>query len=565
MARSLKTRTALGVGVLFLCLLAISVVSYVFVNRLSGKTEALLTANYQSILHCDRMMHALEDVSRGGAALQTFEASLRAQEKNITEPGEGAATARARAAFETLKNSPADTAARRALITALAGISRLNERALDAKNTAALRMAEAARTWVALIGAVTLLLCFSLAVNFPGYIARPVGELAAGIREIASKNYSARIHLDAAAREFVEVADAFNNMAERLYAFENSNLAKLRFEKQRVETVINQLEDAVLGVDAAGRILFINRAAEDLFYLRAAEVVGRAAPDVAKHNDLLRTVLRKGEAGRAVKIVVDGKEQYFIASVRAVAHEGTPLGEVYTLKNVTEFKELDLSKTALLSTISHELKTPIASIKLGLKLLQTGTEGALTGGQQELAAAIGEDADRLLKITGELLNLTQIETGHVLFNPLAVAPARLVRTAADAVTAIAREKNVTLAIHAPDDLPLVTADEEKTGWVLINFLTNAVRHSPPGSAVQVAASRAEKAVRFSVTDAGPGIPPTERARVFQKYFQSAGSGPSGSGLGLAICKEFIEAQGGRVGVESEGASGATFWAEMPVG
>ncbi len=559
MARSLKSRTATGIGVLFLCLVAISVVSFVFVNLLSDKTEALLTANYKSIRYCNEMLHALPDVPKNAAATKAFSNALRAQESNITEPGEASATRRLRSLFDALLRSAADSGLRRAINEELYRIGQVNSRALQSKNRTALQTAQNAKLWISLISGVVLLVCLSLVVNLPEYIARPVRELTAGIREIGAKNYNARIHLDRPAREFAELADAFNGMAERLYSFENSNLARLRFEKQRVETIINQMDDAVVGVDAEARILFINGMAEGLFHLRAAEVVGKHAPDVAQHNDLLRAVLGRPGIGKPLKIVVDGKEGYFIVTVREVTHDGSPLGEVFTLKNITEFKELDLSKTALLSTISHELKTPIASIKLGLKLLGSEAEGRLNDGQQQLAAAIGEDADRLLKITSELLNLTQIETGHLLFNTRSVAPAQLVAVAVEAVAALAKEREVQLSAEPPDGLPLIMADAEKTSWVLVNFLTNAIRYTPAGTAVVVRVAEAGKAVRFSVHDGGPGVPAGQQGALFRKYFQGA----SGTGLGLSICKEFIEAQGGTIGVAHSADPGAEFWFEMP--
>ena len=208
------------------------------------------------------------------------------------------------------------------------------------------------------------------------------------------------------------MVDAFNAMAKQLDQYEISNLAKILFEKKRIETIVNQMDDAVFGLDANGKILFINGAAEMLFHLRADEIVGKYAPDIALYNDLLRTILQKNNTA-PLKIIADNKEHFFSADTRLVEKEGEPLSEVFTLRDITSFKELDISNTNLLATISHELKTPISSIKMSAKLLNDERVGSLNGEQQELMQSINSDTERLLRLTGELLNVTQLETGNI--------------------------------------------------------------------------------------------------------------------------------------------------------
>ncbi len=229
------------------------------------------------------------------------------------------------------------------------------------------------------------------------------------------------------------------------------------------------------------------------------------------------------------------------------------------LRNITPFKELDFAKTNFIATVSHELKTPIASVKMSLQLLKNKSTGPVNEEQQQLIDSIEEDSNRLLKITGELLNMTQVETGNIQMNIQESKPEDIVHYAVEAVAFHAEQKNITLELHIEPNLQPVKADPEKTSWVMINFLTNAIRYSRERGRIIVTLKRQDGKVLFSVQDNGKGIDARYTGKIFDRYFQVPGSSRSGTGLGLAISKEFIEAQGGIVGVESEIGTGSRFY------
>ncbi|MGC4058115.1 MAG: histidine kinase dimerization/phospho-acceptor domain-containing protein [Chitinophagaceae bacterium] len=422
-------------------------------------------------------------------------------------------------------------------------INQLNQHALEYKNAQAMQVASSAKLWVSIITAVLILISFTLAVNFPDYIAGPVRLLTEGITEIAQKNYSKRIYLDNK-DEFGEMAAAFNTMAEKLYDYENSSINQVLFEKQRVETIINQMNDGVIGLDAKGRILFINVTAQHLLHLTAQESKGRYAPDLALKNDLLRMILQNEPGVEPLKIIVEGKEHYFSIDNRSVHTDDQSIGEVFILRNITSFKELDISKTNLLATISHELKTPIASIKMSLKLLKDQRTGLLNTEQQEMVMNVQEDAERLLQLTGELLHMTQIETGHMQLRLQEVQAASVTEQALKVLRTQAEARDVALLVSIAPGIPAVNADADKASWVLINILGNAIKYSKASGVVQLTVNCQDNAVWFSVQDSGPGIEDQYTGKVFERYFKVPGSGFAGTGLGLAISKELIEAQGG---------------------
>jgi NtrC-family two-component system sensor histidine kinase KinB len=203
---------------------------------------------------------------------------------------------------------------------------------------------------------------------------------------------------------------------------------------------------------------------------------------------------------------------------------------------------------------------------MSLKLLDDDRIGQMNPEQKELVGHISEDCSRLLKITSELLNLAQVETGNLQLNFVKANPLEIVNYALNAVRFQAEQKKIELELIHPPKLADVHADVEKTAWVLINFLSNALRYSAEKSKVQISLAEKKQGIEFSVRDYGKGIDEQYQKRLFDRYFQvpTDGNNKSGSGLGLAISKDFIEAENGRIWVESEIGEGSRFCFILPV-
>src|SRR5262245_61823747 len=232
----------------------------------------------------------------------------------------------------------------------------------------------------------------------------------ADIQKISRKNYKYRIHLKNK-DEFGQMADSFNTMAERLEYFESSNLNRLMFEKGRAEAVINSLRDASIGIDKNSVVLFANNQALELLGVESKEIVGRPASEIAQRNDLFRFLLNE-KGNIPFKIVVDRKENYFTKETIEIKQEDAK-STVIVVKNVTSFKELDVAKTNFIATVSHELKTPLASSDFSLKLLEDHRHGKLTKDQKDLVHQLKQDNQRMLRILSELLNMSQVEAGKI--------------------------------------------------------------------------------------------------------------------------------------------------------
>ncbi|MES3016627.1 MAG: ATP-binding protein [Bacteroidota bacterium] len=579
----IKTKLRLGFGFLFIVVLFFGAVSLFYMNRISKSSEVVLKDNYETIKLTGEMRRLLDEAQfpLSPASITRFEKNLIAEEGNITEPGEKAEVEKLREAFEKLSASNTTAGAfQGSLVEArvhLRQIDQLNMQAIRRKNSAAQQSVKNATVYIGLAAALSFMVLFSFIVNFPGFVADPLAELLSGIREISQKNYRQRLEFKSN-NEFTELADAFNEMAKQLNEWDSSNIAKLKSEKLRIEAIIGEMSDAIIGVNEQNQILFINDVAQQILNLEGRVVVGKNAEELAQKNDLLRSIL-KNRTDEQMKIFADGKESYFQLDSREInvpnieKNEDSPMlravrpaGKVYVLRNITQFKELDTAKTNFIATVSHELKTPISSIKMSLKLLSDDRVGKMNTEQLQLVQHIREDSDRLLKITSELLNLSRVETGNLQlqFNP--TDPSMIANYAIDAIKLQAEQKGVKLELFSRDTLPQVMADSEKTAWVLINFLSNALRYSPEKSRIVIQLAERESMVEFSVRDFGKGIDKQYQQRLFERYFQvpTDGTNKSGSGLGLAISKDFIEAEGGKIWVESEIGEGSRFCFSLPM-
>ncbi|PSR53798.1 PAS domain-containing sensor histidine kinase [Adhaeribacter arboris] len=584
---NIKTKLSLGLSFLFAVILLLAGLGAYYANRLAAESKEVLKDNYESLEYGKNMLQASEvfllaDTSAYPLAIKTFETNLQRQLNNLTEVGEQEITLSVNENFDALKKElvpKKDQGTVNSLIAAIRQdvfqLTDINMQAIVRKNNVAQKTADRVIMYLVIIGTFSILVTLTFIINFPGYIANPIRELSESIKQIANRNYEQRLHF-AANDEFGELADAFNQMARKLDEYEHSNLARIMFEKRRIETIINNMSDAIIGLDEKNTILFSNNEATLLLGLTDADLVGKYAPDVALHNDLLRHLLSEN-GQEPLKIFDDGKESYFAKDVIGIKSPTTAtetekvIGQVIILKNITQFRELDLAKTNFIATISHELKTPISSIKMSLKLLRDERVGSVNPEQQKLLEHITEDSDRLLRITGELLNLAQVETGNIQLHCRQTLPKEIIQYAVQAIRFQAEQKQVKLETNIPNELPPVNSDLEKTAWVLVNFLSNAIRYSPEQASIIISAgyvtSASNRFVRFSVQDFGRGIDARYKDRIFDKFFQvpDADSIKGGTGLGLAISKEFITAQGGAIWVESELGEGSVFSFSLPVG
>ncbi|GAB4027349.1 HAMP domain-containing sensor histidine kinase [Spirosoma gilvum] len=598
---SIRSKIAAALVFMFAIVLAIWGLSAFYLNELANDSQAILKDNYISLEYANNMQKALanltESANTAPDALVDFETNLKKQEANITEVGEREATTGVRREFNRLKVNSTDSPTVARIQHYLFILDELNRQAIVRKNETAKQTAKDALLWLSVVGTTCFLILFSFVINFPSYVANPLRELTRGLRQVTKRNFEERLHIQTN-DEFGELARTFNSMTEKLDEYEHSNLARVLFEKKRIDTLIRIMNEGIVGMDENKRILFANPVACRLLAVNEDQLIGQYAPDVAASNDLMRTLIQdimvdtppKNEQNGFLKIYDSGldrsgldrkngsgKESYFKQRTHVV--EVTPTGEqqpqlagyVMVLENITSYKELDLAKTNFIATISHELKTPLSSSKMSLKLLEDSRIGSLNEEQKQLVGSIGDDVNRLLNLTGELLNMAQVESGQIQLNIQPVPPADIVRSAINALRVQADTNQVALQVELDPALPSVLADLDKASWVLINFLSNAIRYSPEESTIDISARQTNGVVEFRVRDHGSGIRPEHQERVFDRYFKASGIGskaghgaPGGTGLGLTISSEFIQSMHGQIGLDTSVTDGAAFFFQLPI-
>ena len=440
--------------------------------------------------------------------------------------------------------------------------------ATEPDSPAAMPALERALLWISVTGGICVLTGLVLLFWLPRSISKPILELKQGILEIANHNYEKRLDMKNS-EEFREVADSFNRMAERLTEYRASTLAAILSAKKFLEAIVNSINEPIIGLNTEREILFINNEALNVLNLKRENVIRRSAEELSLKNDLLRRLIRElvspGDKKEPLKIYADNKESYFkaayipINNTNADKDEPHKLGDVILLKNITEFKELDSAKTTFISTISHELKTPISAIMMSLQLLEDKRVGMLNEEQEQLSKSIKDSSQRLLEITGELLNMTQVEAGKLQMMPKITKPIELIEYAIKANQVQADKFNIQIEVEYPEEkIGKLFVDSEKIAWVLTNLLSNAIRYSRENGRVVIGAQQEGDQIELYVQDFGKGIDPRYHQSIFDRYFRVPGTKVQGSGLGLSISKDFVEAHGGTLTVESELGKGSRF-------
>ncbi len=598
-----RTTITLGFLAMLLLLMGISGYALYTVNGLGRSGRTTLQANVYSLELGGRMLRAL-DVPDGldqrdalaARAAAAFRRELTREAGNITEPGERElvdSLTQTLAVVDGYVSQTVGPGERPAYDVPFQQLRAQTQRMMT-MNTEALahRLAEAnaeaaeARNLLAGSATVAVLLALMLVLSVPAAAVAPLQLLQTAIRHAADRDFSQTIPIETN-DEFGAVARDFNELLSQLREYRTSTTAEILTERNRLAAVINTLDEGLLVVDQNRTILLANPVATGLLGLSGAHLIGRPAAEVAAEagtsGDLLRAVLRPldtpadvAAAAEALPLLTitppnGGEALHYrltahgIVSFNEVRDQLEFAGYILALHNVSDFKKLDQVKSNFLATVSHELKTPLASIGLSLKIL--ADERVSPDERQRVLSGMRQETQRLQKLVSELLDVARLESGNITLDFRAVSAVELIGFATAPVQQQLVQKRLTLTEDLPADLPALRADAEKASWVLLNLLVNAIRYSPEGGAVRLTAQPdGLGAVQFSVRDEGPGIAAEHHERIFQRFIQLPGKASyrGGSGLGLSIAREFITAQGGRLWVESELGAGSSFHFTLPV-
>jgi two-component system phosphate regulon sensor histidine kinase PhoR len=351
-------------------------------------------------------------------------------------------------------------------------------------------------------------------------------------------------------------------------------IARLEQDRQQLRAVLSGMAEGVIAIDARRRLLFANASADQLFGLDAT-AVGRLLPELIRSPQVQGAVEATLASAHPYlgEVVLASREVSLRVHARVLAVRGTPLpgspppGAVLVFHDVTELRRLERMRQDFVANVSHELKTPLASIKA---YAETLLDWALhdENVNTRFLRRIEEQADRLNQLILDLLSLARIESGQEVFEhkPLALAPVLASCIESHRGRAEARSLSLGLELGALDDETLITADEEAIRQILDNLIDNAIKYTPDGGSVEVTCRLDDEVVSVEVADTGIGIPRDDLPRVFERFYRvdkARSRELGGTGLGLSIVKHLVQSLGGQITVDSRIGAGTQFTVQLP--
>jgi PAS domain S-box-containing protein len=330
--------------------------------------------------------------------------------------------------------------------------------------------------------------------------------------------------------------------------------------RARAARVLETIADGVVLLDNDENVVLWNAAAEAITGLAAKDVVGRTASDVLPgYAENVRSVHADGRP-ETIPVEVDGRELWL--SFSAVRFDE---GVVYAFRDLTEDRAIERLRSDFVATVSHELRTPLAAIYGAAVTLRRPDLKLDDSLKDRLLGVVADESERLAQIVNDVLLASHLDSGQLHLKIERVDPAKVTEVVVEAARAHL-PSGITLEVQTPRIVPPVAADEQQLVQVLGNLVENAIKYSPEGGPVTVKLSRSPRAVRWTVSDRGLGIPASERRRVFEKFYRldpNMTRGIGGTGLGLYICRELVRRIDGRIWVEPNGRQGSTFVVEIP--
>lgn len=440
-----------------------------------------------------------------------------------------------------------------------------------------MKQALCTHTDIVLAAVALLATAGGLAVSSPAWTVAAAVLTAAAV---AGLFVSARIGRRSLLRQLAQAAGQRDAMADDLQAAQtrigdmNLRLELLSRRKSDTETILNSIRDAVLVTDARDRVILANEAAERLFGFRFDSETAPAAAQVLEQGGLF-ALIRKSRTGRIAHVrheisMERDRQPVVFDAVLSFAADDTEQGGavVAVLHDVTREKEIARMKNDFVSHVSHELKTPLASINAYAEMLVDG-EAQDAETLAHFCGVIQGQAHRLTRLIDDILNISRIESGLVKVHKDNHSMALIIRDAAEMIHSYAAEKNITLNTQAPILYDQVHIDRDMLSQVVINLLSNAVKYTPAGGTITVRSevNEADNRITVSIADTGVGIPPEDMEHLFSKFYRVKANNKcaKGTGLGLNLVKQIVETvHGGQVFVTSTVGQGSTFGFALPL-
>jgi len=565
-------------------------------NLLGRSIDVILKENYRSVVACQRMKDALERIDSGLLFIlsgfvkegidqieenrEQFKYALQQELNNLTLPGESSHAYELKALYESysrgleefMKSQPQALEQRyfnvlfplfKKIKSQSEAILQMNQENMNAANDRARTEAAKARRDMILLLSLSSLVALLFMLFSKHWILRPIRRLIDSTQEIRRGNLNLVIQVDAP-DEIGQLSEAFNAMVSSLRLFRRSDQAKFLRIQRSTQEAFKNMPAAIAIVNADGLIEIATTSARRNFGLVPGTSIEQAPFPwlVEIQRSFLKNPAAAGQEKKQeiIQHFSDNQEKFFRPRVIPIFSDEREFnGSIIILEDVTLLMQNDEIKKDLFSTISHQLKTPLTSIRMALHLLLEENIGSLNEKQADLLVSARDESDRLNGIIEDLLDIRRLESGNVRLSLAAVSPTELIREAAAQFSRQAQDRGVRLEVDLPADLPDVLADRSRISYVLANLMANAIKYSSIGGEVQLTARKEGDKVLFSVADHGRGIPRKYQERIFEKFFRVPGlKAEGGVGLGLSIAREIVNAHHGQISFRSAEDQGSTF-------
>ncbi|MFG6204413.1 ATP-binding protein [Pseudomonas retamae] len=419
-----------------------------------------------------------------------------------------------------------------------------------------------------LVGLAVLIIGFVTAHGVARRFGAPIEALAQAADEIGKGKYDVTLPVSSSL-ELNQLTKRFGQMAEALREHQATNVDELLAGQQRLQAVLDSIDDGLLMIDRQGQLEHLNPVAQrqlgwedDRLGQGLGTALGRPELDAQ-----LQLVLRGGTLERApddLSIEVDGESRLLTYSLTPVSHtQGHILGAVMVLHDVTEQRAFERVRSEFVLRASHELRTPVTGMHMAFGLFRERAKFPEESREADLLDTVNEEMQRLMQLINDLLNFSRYQNG---LQKLTLAPCSiedLLEQAQLRFGEAAEAKGIALKVEVQGPLPRLQADQVQLDRVLDNLIDNALRHTARDGQIRLQARRHGERVIISVEDNGEGIAYGQQGRIFEPFVQ-VGRKKGGAGLGLALCKEIVQLHGGRMGVYSRPGQGTQFYMALAV-
>ena len=423
-------------------------------------------------------------------------------------------------------------------------------------------------TLLGLVGIAVLIIGFITAHGIAKRFGGPIEALAAAADHISQGNFDVTLPTSSA-DEMTQLTHRFGTMAAALRRHQETNVDELRAGQQRLQAVLDSIDDGLLMIDRQGLLEHLNPVAQRQLGWDDSQLgnpLGQALrrPEM---DEQLQLILRGGSLERALEDLsfeVEGETRLLSYSLTPVSHPtGQILGAVMVLHDVTEQRAFERVRSEFVLRASHELRTPVTGMHMAFGLLQERVRFDPASREYDLLSTVNEEMQRLMQLINDLLNFSRYQSGQQKLNLAPCTISDLLLRAEARYQGPAQEKGIVLAIEEQEALPRLLADQAQLDRVIDNLMDNALRHTPENGRIHLQARRHAERVIISVEDNGEGIAYGQQGRIFEPFVQ-VGRKKGGAGLGLALCKEIVQLHGGRMGVYSRPGQGTQFYMTLPV-